>query len=173
MRKRGKLESMEDLQLRTKACKTGVPKVRARQSATMPSSQREYHVLPGWCGREDLNLHTPSGTCTSSMRVCQFRHDRKHPNTELVQTSSHSYFKLTRLPITIGPQCRRWPPVCRQGLLNRERARMREIDIYMTASLVRCQSIVQVSCNQLVRTFPLPRYLEKWVRRETRFLVSY
>src|SRR5262249_19890265 len=25
-----------------------------------------------WCGREDLNLHTPSGTCTSSMRVCQF-----------------------------------------------------------------------------------------------------
>ena len=29
-----------------------------------------------WCGREDLNLHTPSGTCTSSMRVCQFRHDR-------------------------------------------------------------------------------------------------
>ena len=33
---------------------------------------------PGrWCGREDLNLHTLSGTCTSSMRVCQFRHDRK------------------------------------------------------------------------------------------------
>jgi hypothetical protein len=24
-----------------------------------------------------LNLHTPSGTCTSNMRVCQFRHDRK------------------------------------------------------------------------------------------------
>jgi hypothetical protein len=27
--------------------------------------------------REDLNLHILSGTCTSSMRVCQFRHDRK------------------------------------------------------------------------------------------------
>ena len=50
---------------------------------------------------------------------------------------------------------------------------VRDRHIYMTASLVRCQSIVQVSCNQLVRTFPLPRYLEKWVRRETRFLVSY
>ena len=29
-----------------------------------------------WWGREDLNLHTLTGTCTSSMRVCQFRHDR-------------------------------------------------------------------------------------------------
>ena len=35
-----------------------------------------FDELWGWCGREDLNLHTLSGTCTSSMRVCQFRHDR-------------------------------------------------------------------------------------------------
>ena len=35
-------------------------------------------VLERWCGREDLNLHTLTGTCTSSMRVCQFLHDRKH-----------------------------------------------------------------------------------------------
>ena|ERR1019366_1442306 len=32
-----------------------------------------------WCGRKDLNLHTLTGTCTSSMRVCQFGHDRKRP----------------------------------------------------------------------------------------------
>ena len=34
-------------------------------------------ILEYWCGREDLNLHTLTGTCTSSMRVCQFRHDRQ------------------------------------------------------------------------------------------------
>src|SRR6202011_3752990 len=27
---------------------------------------------------EDLNLRSLTGTCTSSMRVCQFRHDRKY-----------------------------------------------------------------------------------------------
>ena len=43
-------------------------------------------------GREDLNLHTLTGTCTSSMRVCQFRHDRElHIFTP---TSSNSYLKL-------------------------------------------------------------------------------
>ena len=55
-----------------------------------------------WCGRGDLNLHTLTGTCTSSMRVCQFRHDRKHPNIELVQTSSQTYLKLMRLRIADG-----------------------------------------------------------------------
>ena len=29
-----------------------------------------------WCGPEVLDLHTVTGTCTSSMRVCQFRRDR-------------------------------------------------------------------------------------------------
>ena len=52
--------------------------------------------LSKWCGREDLNLHTLTGTCTSSMRVCQFRHDRKTQSR--VPTSSHTYLKLVRLP---------------------------------------------------------------------------
>ena len=30
----------------------------------------------GWCGQEDLNLHSVSRTSTSSWRVCQFRHGR-------------------------------------------------------------------------------------------------
>ena len=38
------------------------------------------HGCIRWCGREDLNLNT-WGTCTSSMRVCQFRHDREIPTT--------------------------------------------------------------------------------------------
>jgi hypothetical protein len=28
------------------------------------------------CGREDLNLHGITPTATSTLRVCQFRHDR-------------------------------------------------------------------------------------------------
>ena len=52
--------------------------------------------LERWCGREDLNLHTLTGTCTSSMRVCQFRHDRKI--NFIAPTSSNTYLKLVRLP---------------------------------------------------------------------------
>jgi hypothetical protein len=35
----------------------------------------------------------------------------------------------------------------------------------MTASVVNCQSIVQVSRYQVVPNFLLPRYLEKWLAR--------
>jgi hypothetical protein len=31
----------------------------------------------GWCGREDSNFHGVSPTATSTLRVYQFRHDRK------------------------------------------------------------------------------------------------
>jgi hypothetical protein len=45
--------------------------------------------------------------------------------------------------------------------------------LFMTASVVRCQSISQVSANQVVPMFPLPRYLEKWVQKEEHLFVSY
>jgi hypothetical protein len=47
------------------------------------------------CGGEWLGLI--SDTCTSSMRVCQFRHDRKLSNPS--PASSNTYLKLVRLPI--------------------------------------------------------------------------
>jgi len=57
-------------------------------------------TLRGWCGREDLNRHTLTGTCTSSMRVCQFRNDRE---LKLVTpTSSNTYLKLIHLQIAVG-----------------------------------------------------------------------
>ena|SRR5487761_1721718 len=43
-------------------------------------------------GREDLNLHTLTGAYTSSMRVCQFRHDRELCNSllQLARTPTSS-----------------------------------------------------------------------------------
>ena len=62
------------------------------------NNEFRYNVgpVPGWWGREDLNLQTFTGTCTSSMRVCQFRHDRE--SDSVVPTSSHTYLKLVRVP---------------------------------------------------------------------------
>jgi NAD(P)-dependent dehydrogenase (short-subunit alcohol dehydrogenase family) len=51
----------------------GLPLFKARLDVLTGPLGRYFHT---WRGREDLNLHTLSGTCTSSMRVCQFRHDR-------------------------------------------------------------------------------------------------
>ena len=31
-----------------------------------------------WCGREDSNFHSLTGTAPSTLRVYQFRHDRKN-----------------------------------------------------------------------------------------------
>jgi hypothetical protein len=44
----------------------------------LAGNERSARIEGEWCGREDLNLHTLSGTCTSSMRVYQFRHGRGH-----------------------------------------------------------------------------------------------
>jgi hypothetical protein len=82
------------------------------------------------------------------------------------------HLKLTRLPITITAVPARWRPfLSSRAFLTESGVCVRWV--YMTASLLRCQSIVQVSCNQLFPAFPLPRYLEKWVRRELRFFISY
>ena len=45
--------------------------------------------------------------------------------------------------------------------------------LYVTASVVHCQSIVQVSSFQVVLNLPLPRYLEKRVHPIARFPISY
>ena len=89
---------------------------------------------------------------------------------------------------------RQGPPACRAGGPRRERScRLRNCHparirpsrgcqasgeatvprpLYMTASMVHCQSIVQVSSCQLVLNLLLPRYLEKWVSYKLEILVS-
>jgi hypothetical protein len=76
-----------------------------------------------WCGREDLNLHTLPGTCTSSMRVCQFRHDRKASkahHTNLTSSNTYSSAAAQRWgPCAFNPthspnaQRSKRPAVCR------------------------------------------------------------
>ena len=46
-------------------------------AGTRPPGQRRTDRLMGWCGREDSNFHGLSPTTTSTLRVYQFRHDRK------------------------------------------------------------------------------------------------
>src|SRR6266481_8096967 len=46
--------------------------VMGRNTNEMRNIQALVLALIRWCGREDLNLHTLTGTCTSSMRVRQF-----------------------------------------------------------------------------------------------------
>ena len=47
---------------------------------TNPTKKRPVAVAAGlgiWCGREDSNFHGIAPTATSTLRVYQFRHDRK------------------------------------------------------------------------------------------------
>ena len=62
--------------------------VMERNTNEMRNIQALVLALIRWCGREDLNLHTL--TCTSSMRVCQFRHDRKIELLALARTPTSS-----------------------------------------------------------------------------------
>jgi hypothetical protein len=39
--------------------------------------QLQGFIHPNWCGREDSNFHGSYPTATSTLRVYQFRHDRK------------------------------------------------------------------------------------------------
>ncbi len=73
--------------------------VMERNTNDMRNIQALVLALIRWCGREDLNLHTLTGTCTSSMRVRQFRHDRK---IELLALARTPYLKLMRLPTAAG-----------------------------------------------------------------------
>ena len=74
-----------------------------------------------WCGREDLKLHTLTGTCTSSMRVCQFRHDREPQarSNSLAHLPQPSAAAQPRGPCAFNPthspdaQHSKRPPVCR------------------------------------------------------------
>ena len=53
---------------------TGVEQANARIGNILISN---YHFWISWCGRRDSNPHSCYRTATSTLRVYQFRHDRK------------------------------------------------------------------------------------------------
>ena len=73
--------------------------VMERNTNEMRNIQALVLALIRWCGREDLNLHTLTGTCT-------FKHARlpiaPRPQNRTPRTSSNTYLKLMRLPTAAG-----------------------------------------------------------------------